>query len=442
MHSFRLLLLPLVIGATAAGAAEDPFAVAARLAPSIQHLRDKNVTPLTLSEVEAEAMSNNREIQLAEERVANVEAQLPLSTAFEDPVATYRGWGVPVAQPWNVNRVQHMFMLSLTVPGSGKRELRYLAAADAIGIARLQVDAAKREITGRVRSAFFDLLRTYDELRLHDEQVEIARQAIAAARVKYTVGKVPQQDVLKAQVALTRLVDHLLMFERDADLARAALNTFMGRDPGASLEIRGDYSVADALPSSTELQQLATENRPELVALRATIQQSETRTRLAGKAYAPDLTIAAGYMLMPRGSPNRNAAMAELSVNLPWLNRGKHDSEIQQAQSEEAVVRAEYQVQLSAILRQVQEARVRAEASSRLVDLYRDTLRPQAQMAFRSALAAYQTDQTDFLNLLDSQNMTLDVEYSYFAAIADYATRLAELEAATGAALPRVRRPL
>jgi len=41
-------------------------------------------------------------------------------------------------------------------------------------------------------------LRDQDELRLHNAQVALARQAVASARIKYTVGRVPQQDVLKS----------------------------------------------------------------------------------------------------------------------------------------------------------------------------------------------------------------------------------------------------
>ena len=433
----RLLLYSSILLGTFA-AAEDPFA-AARLLPQLHH-RDSSIRPLSLSEIETEVLENNPEIRLAQSQVAVSETRLPLATAFEDPIAMYRGWGVPIAQPWNLNQAQHMFMLSLNVPGRGKRELRYLIEAAGIDVVKFQVESKKREITARVRGAFFAFLRSYDELRLHDEQVELARQAIAAARIKYAVGKVPQQDVLKAQIALTRLVEHLVMFERDADLARSALNTLMGRDPSSPLEIDGSYSMLDAMPSTEELNKAAIDNRPELTALQAVIKQSQTKTQLAEKAYSPDMTISAGYMLMPSGSTNRNGAMAELSISLPRLNRGKHDAEIQQAQAEVNVYRTEYQKELSQVLQQIQAAKVQAESARRLVDLYKETLRPQAQVAFRSTVAAYETDRTDFLNLLDSQNMTLDVEYAYYRALADYESRLAELEAAIGTALPRERR--
>jgi outer membrane protein, heavy metal efflux system len=401
-----------------------------------QHRRS-GVTPMSLAEIEAAALANNPEIRVMKERVALAKAGVGPSTAVEDPSFMYRGWGTPMFRPWDINQAQHMFMLSQTFPAAGKRELRYQMANQAVDVAEAEVDSMKLEIGARVRGAFYELLRNDDELRLHDEQVALARQAVAAARIKYTVGRVPQQDVLKAQVALTKLAEHLLMFLQDGNLARARLNTLMGRDPAAPLEITGQYSTPSALPVITSLKQIALENRPELRAIEAAIRELETKVRLTEKNYKPDVTVGAGYMLMPPGSMSRNAYMAELSLNLPWLNRSSHDAEISEARAAVSVQRAELQRRKSLIFQEIQEALIRAESSRRLVELYRDTLRPQAETTLRATSAAYQTDQTDFLNLIDSQNTMLDVEYSYFRALAEFDSRIADLERSIGTAVAR-----
>jgi outer membrane protein TolC len=395
-----------------------------------------DVAPMSLPRIEAAAMESNPEIRVMTERVRQAKAGIISSMAFDDPSFMYRGWGTPLQQPWNLNQAQNMFMLSQTFPGRGKRELRFEAASGQVDIAEAELEAAKLDIAARVRAQFYELLRNDDELRLHDEQIALARQAAASARIKYTVGRVPQQDVLKAQLALTRLADHLLMFIQDGDMARVRLNTLMGRDPSAPLEIAGEYRSIAALPAVAALQQMAVENRPELRAIQAAIQQSETRVRLVGKDYKPDVTVSAGYMLMPSGSANRNGYMGELSFNLPWLNRSKHDADAAEAQAAIGVQRAEWDKQKSAVFQEIQEALIKANSASRMVELYRDTLRPQAQATLRATSAAYQTDQTDFLNLIDSQNTVLDVEYSYFRALADFDSRIADLERAIGTQLP------
>jgi outer membrane protein TolC len=330
-----------------------------------------------------------------------------------------------------------MFMFSQTLPARGKRELRYEAASQGVDIAEAELEAKKLDIRARTRAAFYDILRNQDELRLHDEQIALARQAVAAARIKYTVGRVPQQDVLKAQVAVTKLADHLAMFLQDGDLARARLNTLIGRDPSSPLEVAGEYAPPGALPAIAELKQIALDHRPELKAIELATRQLETKVRLTEKDYKPDVSIGAGYMLMPSGSMNRNGYMAELSFNLPWLNRSKHDSEIQEAQSQVNVQRAELLAQQAIVFQEIQEALIRANTAARLVEIYRDTLRPQAQATLRAASAAYQTDETDFLNLIDSQNTALDVEYSYYRALAEFDSRVVEIERAVGAPIPR-----
>ena len=142
-----------------------------------------------------------------------------------------------------------MFSISQTLPGAGKRALRTSVAESDVDVAKARLEQVRLEVRVRVHKAFDDLLLADDEMRIHDQHVGIARQAIEAARIKYTVGKVPQQDILKAQVALTALAEHMIRFDHDADLARARLNTLLGRDPDTPLRVTGEYAVLAALPA-------------------------------------------------------------------------------------------------------------------------------------------------------------------------------------------------
>src|ERR1051326_7839186 len=327
-----------------------------------QH-RKSNVPAISLQQAEAEALENNAEIRAMKERLRQAKAGVPVSTAFDDPTFMYRGWGTPILRPWDLNQTQHMFMFSQTLPTAGKRELRFEAANQGIDAAEAELEAVKLDIAARVRAQFYELLRNDDELRLHDEQIELARQSVASARIKYTVGRVPQQDVLKAQVALTKLADHLVMFLQDGDLARARLNTLMGRNPSSPLEIAGEYRSVAPLPSFGSLQEIAIKNRPELRRIETAIRQSETRVRLTEKDYKPDITVTGGYMLMPAGSANRNGYIAELSVNLPGLNRSKHDAETAEAPAAISVQRAELDKQKTAVSQEIQEAVILANSA-------------------------------------------------------------------------------
>jgi cobalt-zinc-cadmium efflux system outer membrane protein len=402
-----------------------------------QHHAQGTGPALTLDEIEQMALIGNPEIRVAARRVAVLEAHIPAAGALDDPLLGYWGWGVPLRQPWNYNTAQNMFMVSQTFPGFGKRGLRSDIARTDVTEAKAALENMRLAVRVRVRRAFYDLLRAQDELQIHDEHVAIAHQAVDAARIKYTVGKVPQQDILKAQVALTRLAEHLIHFEKDADVARARLDTLLGRDPTTSLNVRGDYSIPAHLPGTETLEKLALASRPDLAQAQAALEKSRQEQALASKAYTPDFTVSGGYMLMPDGTDKRNRYMVEGSINLPWLNHRRHDSEIAEAKAKASEQDAELGALRNAAFGQIQEALAQARAAKRLADVYHNALQPQAEATLRSTAIAYENDRTDLLNLLDSQTSVVDIDLAYFEALADFEIQFADLELAVGTPISR-----
>jgi cobalt-zinc-cadmium efflux system outer membrane protein len=418
---------------------DDFSALAAQLQE--HHHPEASGPPLTLDDVERMALAANPEIEVAARRIATAQAHVPVAGALDDPMAMYRGWGVPLQQPWNLNAAQNMFSVSETLPGRGKRTLRTSVAESSVDEAKAELEQVRLEVRVRVHKAFDDLLRVDDEIRIHDQHVAIARQAIEAARIKYTTGKVPQQDILKAQVALTRLAEHMIQFDHDADLARSRLNTLLGRTPNSPLRVTGEHAVLGTLPQAQDLDDLALRSRPDLLAAQQAAERSHKEQALAKKAYVPDFTVSAGYMIMPSGQNFRNAYMVEGSMNLPWLNHRKHDSEIAEAAAQATEQDAELTALRNVAFGQIQEALVEAEAAQKLAHLYHDELRPQAEATLQSSVIAYENDKTDLLDLLDSQMAVVDIDLAWIQAVADFDSRLADLELAAGVSLRQFETP-
>ncbi|MGB9148481.1 MAG: TolC family protein [Acidobacteriaceae bacterium] len=404
-----------------------------------QHAPEPAGPLLTLDDVEGIALARNPEIAVAVRRVVTAEAHVPAAGALDDPQAMYRGWGVPLNQPQNYNAAQNMFMVTQALPGPGKRALRTSIADSSVTEAKDELAETRLQVQVQVRQAFYDLLEAQDELRIHDEHVAIARQAIAAAQIRYTVGKVPQQDLLKAQLALTQLAEHLIRFDRDADVARARLNTLLGRDPATPLAVQGDYGVTSALPSEQGLEELALRVRPDLLEAEAAAEKSRQEQHLAKKAYTPDFTVSAGYMLMPPTASMRNTYMVEGSMSLPWLDHRKHNAEIAEADSVVTEQDAELAALRTEAFGQIQEALAETRAAQRYAALYQDSLQPQAEATLHAAVIAYENNQTDLLNLLDSQMTVIDIDLDGLQALADFNTRLADLELAVGAPIDQTQ---
>ena len=405
-----------------------------------QHHAAASGPALTLDEIERIALIENPEIRVAARRLAVVEAHSPVAGALDDPSLMYRGWQVPLRQPWNYNAGQNMFMLSQTLPGFGKRSLRTSVAQADVAEAKAALEATRLDVRIRVRKAFYELLRAEDGLRIHDEHVDIARQAVEAARIKYAVGKVPQQDILKAQISVTRLAEHLIHFEQDIEVAQAHLDTLIGHDPHEPINVEGDYGISIALPSLETMEREALQSRPDLVQAQAATDKSRKEQALSQKSFSPDFTVSAGYMLMPRGSEFRNNYMVEGSITLPWLNRRKHDAEIAESTAMVTEKVAEADALRNAAFGQIQEALVMTKAAQKLAGVYQRSLRPQAEATLHSTVIAYENDRTEFLDLLDSQMTVIDLDLAYLQALADFEARLADLELAIGKPVDEVQK--
>jgi outer membrane protein TolC len=317
-----------------------------------------------------------------------------------------------------------------------KRDVRSKMAGDDAEAAASDLESTRQEVAAEVRKVCADLMRNADERKLLDRQSALLKEALSVTLVQYTTGKVPQADVLRAQMAITRLDEQLIELDEERDTALAGLNVLLGRHPDEELEIAGSYDAPRELPTIEELERLAILNRPELAGLRTQIAKSKNEGQATRLAMKPDFTAALGYMVMPAGSASRNAYMAEMTMNLPWLNRDRHEGESKQADAATAVAQADLDVRTSAVFLEVRQAQIATLAAEKRVKVYRDTLLPQAEAAFKASTAAYQNNRAEFLTLIDSQNLLLDIQVSYYKALSATDAGVAELERTIGAQIP------
>ena len=400
--------------------------------PRLLSALDAAAVSLSIDEAVAAALENNLEIRAAVRRLSLAQLKTTTARSLDDPMLMMRDWDTPLRRPWDLNQAQLMVSLQQTFPSRQKRDQRARLAEDDAGVAAIDLETLRQGVSAEVRKLCADLMRNADEMRVQGRQSTLLKEALAVALAQYTTGKAPQADVLRAQMALTRLNEQLIELEEERDNARAQLNALMGQPPDKAIEIAGSYAVPAALPSIEELEQAAIEHRPELTALRTQIAKSKDEGKLTRLAMKPDFTVGLGYMLMPTGSLARNAYMAEVSMNLPWLNRERHDGEAKQADAATDVSQAELDARASTVFLEIRQAQIEVLAAERRVKLYRDTLLPQAEASFKASTAAYQNNRAEFMSLIEAQNLLLDIQTAYYKASAATDAGMAQLERAIG----------
>ena len=389
--------------------------------------------PLSVDDAVATALERNPEIRAAVRRLSLAQLKTTTARSLDDPMLMMRDWDTPVIKPWDLNQAQLMVSLQQTFPSRQKRDQHARLAEDDAGITAFELETQRQEVAAEVRKLCFDLMRNADEARLQVRQSSLLKEALDDALAQYTTGKVSQADVLRAQLAMTRLNEQLIDLEEERDNARAQLNALMGRPADEAIEISGSYALPAALPAIEELEQAAIEHRPELAALHTQIAKSRDESKLARLAIKPDFTAALGYMLMPTGSNARNAYMAEVTMNLPWLNRERHDNEAKQADAATDVSQAELDARAATVFLEIRQAQITVLAAEKRVKLYRDTLLPQAEAAFKASTSAYQNNRAEFRSLIDAQNLLLEIQTATYKASAAADQGMAQLERAVGA---------
>src|SRR5690349_16991727 len=120
MKAFFVALLVFLTAAVVT-AADDPYEAVVRIVQQHSHVEQTTTQPLTLEQAEQIALQANPEILAASRKFAMAEAHVSGAGALDDPYVMYRGWQVPLSQPWNYNAAMNMFMVGQSFPGPGKR---------------------------------------------------------------------------------------------------------------------------------------------------------------------------------------------------------------------------------------------------------------------------------------------------------------------------------
>lgn len=390
---------------------------------------------LSLKKTVEEALKRNPEIQMAKNKVESARAKAGQATYLEDPEVNLEAWGVPLNHPVKYRSANPLIIgVRQKFPFFGKRGLQGEIAAQEVKVAEEELRAKEIDIAAKVRSAYAEIFMAAKSLETYKELLDLVRQTSATAENLYQVGKAPQQDIFKALLEQTELLNKSTWAEKEWITSHAKLNTLLNRSLAAPLEGPGEPSVVPLALQFSDLERLAIEQRPELRALEANISRSEKAIELAerNRKY-PDFMVGLQYWVAPDQSPRHMyAPMLTLTIPFsPWT-RGKHDYEVQEALAERQMARSNRDAMKNMALLEVREMFAKVEAASKSVSIYRDGLLPQAEQSFQATLTAYQTGAVNFITLLDAQRSIRDIRLGYYKAVVEYEQSVAELERAVG----------
>ena len=399
---------------------------------------------------ETESLNIGRAVQIALEAnsrllTLNAEAEAMAFApsqvgALPDPMLSFNAMNLPT-DTFDLDQepmTQLQLMLSQKFPFPGKRQLRREVAETMVGVAQKQTDEYRDVLTGKVREAWWRLFSVDRSLQIVESNKRLLRDFVEIAKTKYAVGKGLQQDVLLAELELSRLTNRELQLAGNRRRIQAMLNGLLNRVPEHPITLP-EEPPSETLPmleSVTSLTQFAVERRDLIQAIELKLEAADKTVELAEKDRWPDFQVGVGYADRQGSDPIRGSRSDFLSlmfsINLPLYSGQKQDKALQQRIHEREYERYRLSDTVRIIETEIGVQAAEYSAAREQALLLKNEIIPQAEQTVSAMLAGYEVNKVDFLNVVNGQIMLYNASIDYWNAMASAKQALARLAAGVG----------
>jgi outer membrane protein TolC len=388
-------------------------------------------TAIDLPRLRSYTLANNPDIEAAAQRWQAAQARPSQEGSLSDPMinTAYHNESFVQLRQGTEDFTNFHVGAEQEVPFPGKLQLKETVAAREADREGAVYRATVLNVVTRLRLA-------YDDYYLADKSIEIVRsnrelldKLAKVAEARYGVGEGLQQDVARAQVELSILLGRLTNLEQERQSAAAMVNAVLNRPPAAAL---GPPTAVEKRPLAYTLDQLsslATEQSPSLSAARFGVARAETSLQLAKRQYYPDFVLRADYF-------NKGTLVPEWEVGagirVPLYFWRKQSFGVREAAAVANEARASQQSTSQEVLARLKDLYAQATSADRLVELYGNSVTPQAEVSLDSASAGYQVGKVDFITLLNSFTVLNDYRVRYYEEQVKFDKAVAQIEEAAG----------
>lgn len=299
----------------------------------------------------------------------------------------------------------------------------------------------KAQITVIVTGLWLDAFNAMESIRLIEKDRELFEQLVDIAEASYSTafGGTQQQDVVRAQLELTRLEDRLTKLRQQQEVAQKKMSQWVSGqfvEHFAEMTITQPVNLAltDSDTERYQLPQLVLNHselmlvdesslpeqlanyliqHPSVLALDNRIKASDTEIELTKQQYKPQWGINAGYGYRADDQLGRSRAdllSFGVSFDLPVFTENRQDKQVQAAVSEAESIKTQKWLLLRKMIAAFESTKVQLQRLDQRYDLYQKQLLPQVHEQAEAALTAYTNDEGDFAEVVRARIDVLNAE--------------------------------
>ncbi len=381
-----------------------------------------------------ELLDKNPAIQAAGRAVDAKRAMVPAARTLPDPSLSFETMGNLIPPTLMAGDPSSARVLQVTqeIPFPGKLALQGRIASAEADAEMWRYEQTRRDAIAELKAAYYDffLAQKLEEVTVKSRDLLVQFSEISSAR--YKVGEGVQQDVLKAQVEVSRLLDRLASLRRDQDAALVRINSLLYRPPDTAIGKLADLPRPHLDWKMDQLYQKAAADNPEVRMNRKEIDREELGVALAKKSFYPDFEVGFSYYNRT-DNPEMYGLMFKAKIPLYFWR--KQRPQLESAAASLVGQRRQYDNTLANLYMRLKDPYLKAGTDASLLDLYGEGIIPQATLALESSISSYRVGKVDFLSLLSNQATVLEYEMKYYEVLVDFYKALATLENLTGEVL-------
>ena len=371
-----------------------------------------------------EALFNNPDIRASLQRWESAKAVIPQVQTLPDPKVAigYR----------DAARQDVMYGLSQEIPFPGKLNLKGEVASRRSDRIEQDYLATKLAVVASLKEVFYDLHFVHDSIRIVQQTKLLLQEFEKTANARYSVGQAAQQDVLRAQTEISRLLARLATLNQRRQSLHADINRILNRPPNGSLGMPEEVQFTPMQYTLEALNELLDKTSPLLQGRQKTVEQGDQAIALAKREYYPDFELSGLGFRDPVMDTNGYQVM--LNVKIPLYYATKQREGVNEAVASREAVSQDLQALRQELLARIRDNVAKAERAEELIKLLRDAIIPQSRLTLASAQASYAVGKVDFLTLLNSLLVLQENELEFHSEMVEHKKALARLEGIIGVA--------
>ncbi len=286
-----------------------------------------------------------------------------------------------------------------------EKKTRSLASAESLR-ARLEELKLLRDL----RKAYLDAYYQIQAAHIIRSSRKLFESLTEITQVQYGSGGSSQQDVLRAELELSRLDDRLTQVKAKEDAARAALSRWLGQVAWQAPE-----DGLPALPAVADRESIAAslERHPEIRLQSAIIETHQQAVAISREQYKPGWTLGAEYRMRfgdnPDDSDRSDMGALMLTVDMPLFTEKRQDKRLAASQKRADAAYLERENSWRMLREKLAAAHSSRERLEERLERYQERLIKDAEENAKAALLAYQSGTIEFTGLMRARITELDI---------------------------------